>query len=665
VLAEIERVSQGDPVTIRLLVELLQAEEIKPGQLANVPADDLNAVLDLWLEHLREHERQHERVYALLSLTATAYGPLTTADVVKLDGTHLREPRDVEDAARAVARFVIGNGTPEQGYVFSHQRLREVYREQRLGEAQQTAVQQRFVQYGEEWYNDRSQPLPDYLRQFWVAHLHAAEEWDTMRRTLTEIVPVGESERYLQPWADARYRAEGSYAGYLADLDVLWQWADVQQNIVLGVRCALVNASIRSLSGNLTPELLVGLVTVGTPEGKWSVAAALEHIRQMPDSQRQAECIKALVEAGCQLPWDLALAAARAIQEEDDRAEALSTLAPHLPEEQQVNVLAEALAVTRAIQGESWRAKALMELASHLPEEQQGAVRAEALAAARVGNDWRRARVLSWLAPHLPPDLLGEALAAARSIADDWRRADVLSGLVPHLPEEQQATVLGEALAAARAIANEVNWPEALMELAPHLSPDLLGEVLVAARAIVDDRRAGVLSGLVPHLPEEEQATVLGEALAAARAIQDEEHRAEVLSTLAPHLPPDQQLLVLAEALAAARFIQNEEDRAEILHSLAPHLPEEQQGAVRAEALAAARFIQNEEARAEILHSLASHLASAPGLFYETLPILAARGRPALLSDLTALTPWLEALATPEELAAIVQSIVDVSRCWP
>jgi hypothetical protein len=33
--------------------------------------------------------------------------------------------------------------------------------------------------------------------------------------------------------------------------------------------------------------------------------------------------------------------------------------------------------------------------------------------------------------------------------------------------------------------------------------------------------------------------------------------------------------------------------------------------------------------------------------------------------DLTALTPWLEALATPDELTAIAQSIVDVSRCWP
>jgi hypothetical protein len=299
---------------------------------------------------------------------------VTTADVLALDGTHLREPRDVEDAARSVARFVIGNGTPEQGYVFSHQRLREVYREQRLGEAQQAAVQQRFVQYGEEWYNDRSQPLPDYLRQFWVSHLQAAKEWDTIRRVLTEIVPVGESERYLQPWADARYRAEGSYAGYLADLDVLWQWADAQQDIALGVRCALIFASIRSLSGNLTPELLVGLVTVGTPDGKWSAAAALGHIRQMPDSRRQAECIKELIEAGYELPWEVALEVAAAIQDEFARAKALAVLGPHLPKEQQATVWNEVLAIARAIQHEGDRARSLAALAPTLPAALQATI---------------------------------------------------------------------------------------------------------------------------------------------------------------------------------------------------------------------------------------------------------------------------------------------------
>lgn len=268
VLAEIERVSQGDPVTIRLLVELLLDQKIQPGQLADLPRDDVNAVFELWMQDLRKHDRAHEQVFAFLSLVATAYGPLTTADILRLDGSHLHEPRDVEDAARSVARFVIGEGTPERGYVFSHQKLREVYSEQRIGATQRLELQQRFVLYGMDWYTDRGWPLTDYVRQFWVAHLQQSQEWEALKEVLTAIVPVSNRIGPIQPWADARYRAEGSFIGYLADLDVLWQWAEERQDIAIAARCALIAASIHSFSGNLAPELLIALVVDGIPEGR-------------------------------------------------------------------------------------------------------------------------------------------------------------------------------------------------------------------------------------------------------------------------------------------------------------------------------------------------------------------------------------------------------------
>jgi len=60
----------------------------------------------------------------------------------------------------------------------------------------------------------------------------------------------------------------------------------------------------------------------------------------------------------------------------------------------------------------------------------------------------------------------------------------------------------------------------------------------------------------------------VGEALSAARQIQDEYLRADALGDLAPHLPPE----LLGEALAAARQIQNEEYRAAALRALIPEL---------------------------------------------------------------------------------------------
>jgi hypothetical protein len=94
----------------------------------------------------------------------------------------------------------------------------------------------------------------------------------------------------------------------------------------------------------------------------------------------------------------------------------------------------------------------------------------------------------------------------------------------------------------------------------------------------------------------------------------------------------------------------------------------EDQSNVWIEALAAARAIADAKARADALAALVPHLPTIPHhhqLWWDTLPILTSRSRPDLLFDLAALTPWLEALATPDDLAAIAQSIIDVSRCWP
>jgi hypothetical protein len=75
----------------------------------------------------------------------------------------------------------------------------------------------------------------------------------------------------------------------MGDLERLWARAEQQGDLGLALRCALIAASLRSQSGNLSLELLVGLVQVGTPARKWSAAAALEHIALIPDSWRQAD----------------------------------------------------------------------------------------------------------------------------------------------------------------------------------------------------------------------------------------------------------------------------------------------------------------------------------------------------------------------------------------
>ena len=100
--------------------------------------------------------------------------------------------------------------------------------------------------------------------------------------------------------------------------------------------------------------------------------------------------------------------------------------------------------------------------------------------------------------------MLSEALTAARAIEDSDDRARALGGLAPHLPAE----LLAEALSGG---------PGDRGQLCPRACPgragaapaggagaEVLSDALTAARAIEDSsHRARALGGLAPHLPGE------------------------------------------------------------------------------------------------------------------------------------------------------------------
>ncbi|MCS6993056.1 MAG: hypothetical protein NZP74_04425, partial [Anaerolineales bacterium] len=326
----------------------------------------------------------------------------------------------------------------------------------------------------------------------------------------------------------------------------------------------------------------------------------------------------------------------------------------------------QALTHIRQMPDEKQRAEALEHLLPHLPPD----LLPEAVAAAREIRDAdARARVLTALAKRLPPELLPDALAAAREIEGDFARTRVLTALVKRMPPE----FLSEALAATGEIA-DVYWrTRALVALVAHLPTELLSEALDIARKIRDaDNRARALSALAEQVTEiwsEALAAaqevkngtarskvlialaarmpmgLLQGTLAAAREIKDADDRARALTALAPRLPPD----LLPEALAAAREIEGEYSRADALTALAPRLPPE----LLPEALAAVREIQDADARARALTALAERF---PELLPEALAtareiksdIVRARALTALAERLPELLP--EALAAAREI---------------
>ena len=105
----------------------------------------------------------------------------------------------------------------------------------------------------------------------------------------------------------------------------------------------------------------------------------------------------------------------------------------------------------------------------------------------------------------------------------------------------------------------------------------MLSDALTAARAIEDsDHRARALGELAPHLPAELGAEVLSDALTAARAIEDSYARVRS-PWRAGAAPAKRSWLaeVLSEALTAARAIEDSDHRAYALGGLAPYLPAE------------------------------------------------------------------------------------------
>jgi hypothetical protein len=124
-----------------------------------------------------------------------------------------------------------------------------------------------------------------------------------------------------------------------------------------------------------------------------------------------------------------ALAAATAIGNGRSRAQALTSLAPHLALEQ----LTAALAATMSIRGEGARAQALGSLAPFLNQEQM----AVALAVAReIDDEQLREQTLRSLAQHPAPEQMDVAVAAANTINEPLRALGLRSH-APHLAPGQ------------------------------------------------------------------------------------------------------------------------------------------------------------------------------------------------------------------------------------
>jgi hypothetical protein len=428
------RVSEGDPLTCNLLMRALLGGNLTPYSLTRRPPG-LEAFLRDWVEALRKRRQASGAIRELLALCAVAYGPLTSDDLQALAPKVFVNQTDIVDAVSddEVARFIITVGEGQRTYVFSHQRLREVFLEQIYPPKDREILQQRLITYGNEWYANNNRPLPDYLRQFWVVHLTEAKEWVTLRRVLTEIVPVRVSQNdYRQPWASLRFAAEGSYSGYRHDLSLLLDYAMANRDVALVIRCVLIHSSLKEPE---LPGLLAGIVMVGLPKSKWPTKKAIEHIERLQDEvyrteknsylleQQEQELVTALLNIADSEPGYLQdiVRCFQKLKTSDNRRSALENIIPMLKVVRSFNAWTETLQFLLQMSESYYRDQGYENLWAMAIEVIPTEVVPAALELIKqFDRSGRRATIIALLAPKITPSYLTLTLEAIDSSEYEW-----------------------------------------------------------------------------------------------------------------------------------------------------------------------------------------------------------------------------------------------------
>jgi hypothetical protein len=139
------------------------------------------------------------------------------------------------------------------------------------------------------------------------------------------------------------------------------------------------------------------------------------------------------------------------------------------------------------------------------------------------------------------------------------------------------------------------------------------------------------------------------------------------LSALASHLPMEQRAEVLADALTVAESIKDRFSRVHAFGRLAPHLPMEQRAEVLADALTVARLIEDPSARAYALSQLAPHLSGnlLQQGFEELLDVLPKCGRDVSLFAISLFFPFLEEVQGLKGLEYVRCAIIDTAQWFP
>jgi len=565
--AGIYRLSQGDPLLVRLYLEFLRNSPQARENLPQTPPG-LEGWFSLWWSQLRARwvgnpimEPLAEDIFDLL---AASLGPLPRKTLLALLRPKHKDP-DLDPRVNLLLQDIrpLLSGDGERvPFVLSHPRLR-YFRLEETPQAEREQLNQRFIAAGETELlalrETRLSPAEasSYFVRYLGAHIEALPG------------PFDKLETLICPaWQAAWEALEGTYDGFLDDVDRAWKQAestarhDVSRraiSLALVARCALIFSSVSSLVYSLPPNLAGHLVE----QGIWSPAVALSQSR-WPTGGYRSETLLSLA------PWlDLPLLR-RALTEatrtkfisdlnEVEGISALLTRMISLGAANEIEQFVEAfpLEVRAMIGTVSWRQwpSALHPLAARwiiLGADQVSHcsyAAATVFAALPILEEPQRRILIHSALERLWDEDFGldtehaAFLAAAGEWSHGWEAAQresmayptmsMFAAIAPYLPEDKKAEAYDKWFAAAQKILTE-RFSMLSMAIPRGLSGERLAKVLALIRSKTNDGGyAKPLVALSYEHPELRQ-----EALAAVEKLKGP-HGAIGRLSLAPVMDPD------------------------------------------------------------------------------------------------------------------------------
>lgn len=487
VAEQVVRLSQGDPLLLRLYLDALAAGELDRRKLS-AAAPGLNSFFARWWDDQLDLWRDLDAagsnlVETLLCVLACALGPLSRDDL--LDTTLVPERPSVfqlDAALSRLGRLIVGAGRTND-LILSHPRFADFIREEWIPASRRRETEQRFISWGDRALasvGSALSPGPSpYLISHFGAHLERAEASQDRFELLTS--------RY---WADCWRSVDPSLNGFLVDVDRRSRAATHQIRtegldsalLVALVTCALSSATVRTIANGLNPNVYVASLRLGI----WSADTVIEHMAKVRRQGLSSGSLAAVARIVDPERTTEILALALSSDNSYYRMEALKELLPYL--------------------APSGHAHALMELSQDVI----------------ASGHWRG---LGFPVP------VQSALTIAEQLRNPEDRAYALASLLPALSqpfrENLEAVIEGMLSAHSSAFIEDISYVGALQNLSSERRLRVVTRIL---NQLEDDRaRLSALREISPAA----DAGLVGPLLLCAASVEDDIDRGEALALVA------------------------------------------------------------------------------------------------------------------------------------